>query len=225
MTRFSLADIFPVWIGETASINGFDTQWQSIDANPVRDKALEVLTHIDIGWQSNQVASKYDSPFVIRYARRVWRRNAIATFSSTRTKFATSWSKQWYSSTAGQSLANCRKNCHEKEVCSQKNDLKHSDLMEFSWHFSLKYGPYDLPATMIDSLEEYPICDCGKLCPPVNIHFRTCQIVIRTNSLIQTNRATIYADAVYCSDYCRSLYQKWEFLALTWIDIDLGLLN
>lgn len=74
--------------------------------------------------------------------------------------------------------------------------------------FSLKYGPYDLPATVIDSLEEYPICDCGILCPPFNLHFRTCQILIRTNSLIQSNRAPIYADSVYCSDYCRSLYQK-----------------
>lgn len=96
----------------------------------------------------------------------------------------------------------------ERSKHSNWFSLVFEELIHFSFNFSLKYGPYDLPATVIDSLEEFPICDCGKLCPPLNIHFRTCQISIRANSLIKTNQNLIYGDSVYCSDYCRSLYQK-----------------
>ncbi|XP_055317818.1 leucine-rich repeat protein 1 isoform X2 [Sitodiplosis mosellana] len=67
----------------------------------------------------------------------------------------------------------------------------------------IKYGPYDLPMTVIDSLEEYPMCECGRLCPPNKIHFRTCVIQTRTNSLIQSLRLPILGDSVYCSDYCQ----------------------
>lgn len=70
---------------------------------------------------------------------------------------------------------------------------------------SIKYGPYDMPVTVIDSLEEYPMCECGLLCPPIKIHFRTCEIQTRTNSLIQSRRIPILGDSVYCSDYCQSM--------------------
>ncbi|XP_031620701.1 leucine-rich repeat protein 1 [Contarinia nasturtii] len=68
----------------------------------------------------------------------------------------------------------------------------------------IKYGPCDLPATVIDSLEEFPLCGCGLLCPPINIHFQACIVNVRTTSLVQSHHMTsIPGDSVYCSDYCR----------------------
>lgn len=76
--------------------------------------------------------------------------------------------------------------------------------------FRVRYGPYDLPTTVIDSLEEYPICDCGKICPPIEIIHRTCLVQLRTaNCITSTSRLSlIFGDSVYCSAHCRYLYQK-----------------
>ena len=78
----------------------------------------------------------------------------------------------------------------------------------------IPYSPRILPGILIDLLEESPICPCGKICllNGDNIVQRTGLLVIKTQHLMSSlGSSAIYADAVYCNEFCKFKYFTYVY--------------
>lgn len=70
----------------------------------------------------------------------------------------------------------------------------------------LPYTPATLPRSLIDLLDETPLCSCGTICFATPIIARWHEAKINSSSIVKTSQLTAFADGTLCSLKCVKRY-------------------
>lgn len=78
--------------------------------------------------------------------------------------------------------------------------------------FRIFYSPQTLPRTLIDIIEESPICQCGALCFSTTIQSKFHGCSRPGKNIISDQNAIFYTDCVFCSFTCDAARRFLKFL-------------
>lgn len=86
-------------------------------------------------------------------------------------------------------------------ICCACEVLNHNFLP-----LRLSYTSATLPRTLIDSLDETPLCSCGTICFATPIIERWHEAKIHSSNIVKTSQVTAFADGTLCSSKCVKRY-------------------